>query len=318
MGLRVYVMLINFHKMTQIKGDSDYMRNSIRTFISYLHDVKKISKNTELSYERDLRKMADYFEAGGKLKVSELDAESLADYVEYLKSQGKKSSTVSRSIASMKAFFQYELDEHVIDEDITGLLKAPKIEKKAPVILSVEETEKLLSQPAGKTDKEIRDKAMLELLYATGIRVTELISMKLEDIDLDKDMVQVTSGGGRHREIPFGKVADDALKNYIGDVRNRMIGEGTEDTLFINCSGSPMSRQGFWKILKYYTRKAGIDVDITPHTLRHSFAAHMVHNGADLHAVQEMMGHSDISSTQIYVKMDDSLRTQYAKAHPRR
>lgn len=286
--------------------------------MNYLHDVKKISKNTELSYERDLRKMADYFETAGITGVGELSAESLAGYIEYLKSQGKKSSTISRSIASMKAFFQYELDSKEISSDVTTLLKAPKIEKKAPVILSVEETEKLLSQPKGGTDKEIRDKAMLELLYATGIRVTELISMKLSDVDLSSDMVMVANGAGKRREIPIGKVADNALKNYIGDVRNRMMGENDEDVLFINCSGTPMSRQGFWKILKYYTRKAGIESDITPHTLRHSFAAHMVHNGADIHAVQEMMGHSDISSTQIYVKMDDSLKKEYAKAHPRR
>lgn len=293
------------------------MRSDIQGFMVYLRDVKKTSKNTEVSYERDLRKMSEYFEAKDITETAKITAQDMKDYIENLDKQGKKASTISRNIASIKAFFQYMLGEGKIKEDVSASLKAPKIEKKLPTILTLEETERLLAQPSGKSDKEIRDKAMLELLYATGIRVTELISLRLSNLNLSMNCI-TCGADGKERMIPFGKVAKKALSEYVNDVRLHMIGDPTNDILFTNCSGQTMSRQGFWKILKYYTKKAGITADITPHTLRHSFAAHMVSNGADLHAVQEMMGHSDISSTQIYTQLSQGkLREVYAKAHPR-
>ncbi len=289
------------------------MRSNISNFMNYLHDVKKISKNTELSYERDLRQMADYFEGTGRSDVRDIDEAALLSYIDYLNSQGKKSSTISRSIASMRAFFLREYKLGNIDSDITSVLKAPKISRTAPVILSTEEVDKILAQPGAGTDKEIRDKAMLELLYATGIRVTELVSIKLEDVDLASNKIRIINGNGNARVVPINRAASRALRNYIGEVRNRMMGECEQETLFINCSGSPMSRQGFWKIIKHYAKKAGIEADITPHTLRHSFAAHMIHSGADVHTIQTMMGHSDISSTQMYVRLEDELHREYIK-----
>ena len=285
------------------------MKDSIKKYINYLHDVKKISQNTELSYERDLRKMADYFEKNGISDLQYVDVALLKGYIDFLKQQGMKASTISRSIASIKAFFLREYELGNIDSDIATSLKAPKIEKKVPVILTIEETRQILSQPGNNTDKEIRDKAILELLYATGIRVTELISMKITDVDLLYEKVYITNRSGRQREIHIDKSAVRALKNYIGEVRNRMIGGKEQDALFVNCSGTQMSRQGLWKIIKHYAQMAGIEADITPHTLRHSCAAHMLHSGMDIHDIQKIMGHSDISSTQMYINIDNNSKS---------
>ena len=207
--------------------------------------------------------------------------------------------------------------EGLVAEDVAETLHAPKIEKKMPEILSTDEVVRLLEQPSGDTAKEIRDKAMLELLYATGIRVTELITLKLSDVNLQMGYI-VCRDNGKERVIPFGNEAKSALIRYLEGTRSAMIKDAESEYLFANCSGQPMSRQGFWKLIKYYAKKAGIVADITPHTLRHSFAAHLVENGADLRSVQEMLGHSDISTTQIYVNMNrNRLREVYAKAHPR-
>ncbi len=228
-----------------------------------------------------------------------------------------KPATISRSIASMKAFFHYLQKEHLIENDPSEQLKAPKIEKKLPMILSTEEISLLLEQPSGNSPKELRDKAMLELLYATGIRVSELISLKVSDVNLQMEYL-CCADGHKERTIPFGNVARDALKRYLSDGRPKMIEDEAEEWLFTNCSGQAMSRQGFWKLIKYYGNKAGIKSEITPHTLRHSFAAHLVCNGADLKSVQEMLGYSDISATQIYTQMSQGkLRDVYMKAHPR-
>ena len=210
-----------------------------------------------------------------------------------------------------------KLQKKELEKDISEPLKAPKIDKKVPEILSTEEVVSLLEQPRGGMPKELRDKAMLELLYATGIRVTELISLKVEDINLQMGFI-VCKDAHKERVIPFGAEAKRALLSYLNKSRDAMILNKEEDILFVNCSGQAMSRQGFWKLIKYYAKKAGIDADITPHTIRHSFAAHLVENGADLRSVQEMLGHSDISTTQIYANMNhNKIREVYAKAHPR-
>ncbi len=293
------------------------MREEIVQFIQYLNIEKQVSKNTEVSYERDLRKMSQYLQSQGIDSVTTVNAANLNSYIFYLEQDGMKPSTVSRNIASMKAFFSYLQKTRQIVSDPSENLKAPKIEKKLPAILTMDEMERLLEQPSGNTPKELRDKAMLELLYATGIRVSELISLKVSDVNLQMEYLTCIDGH-KERIIPFGKKAKEALKKYLKDGRPKLIETEECEWLFTNCSGQTMSRQGFWKLIKYYGTKAEIEAEITPHMLRHSFAAHMIGNGADLKSVQEMLGYSDISATQVYAQMNQNkIRDVYLKAHPR-
>ncbi len=293
------------------------MKQEIAAFIQYLKEVRHASENTTDSYERDLRKLEHYLSEQGISQVTQVTATNLNSYILYLEKEGKKPSTISRCIASMKAFFQYLMKQGILKEDITEELKSPKIEKKVPEILSTEEVECLLKQTKGSSPKELRDCAMLELLYATGIRVSELIGLKLTDVNLKMEYIKCQDAH-KERIIPFGNVAKDAVSRYLLEGRTELVQEAESPWLFTNCSGQPMSRQGFWKLIKGYGKKAGIHHEITPHTLRHSFAAHLVNNGADLRAVQEMMGHSDIATTQIYARMNQThIREVYAKAHPR-
>ena len=294
------------------------MENEIQNFISYLHNTKKTSGNTEVSYERDLKKMMRYFEGEQHItEVSRITETNLNSYMLYLENRHFAPSTVSRSVASMRAFFQYLTRERVMDKDPSEHLKPPKVEKKMPEVLTVREVDLLLAQPSQETPKGIRDKAMLELLYATGIRVSELIHLTWPDVNLSMGYITCRERD-KERVIPFGSVARRALHHYLADARKVFVGDQETEVLFTNCSGKPMSRQGFWKILKGYAASAGIEKDITPHTLRHSFAAHLIQNGADVRSVQEMMGHSDISTTQMYVNMNVyKIRDVYAKTHPR-
>ncbi|MCR5119234.1 MAG: site-specific tyrosine recombinase XerD [Lachnospiraceae bacterium] len=286
-------------------------------FITYLREVKKTSRNTELSYKRDLVKLENYLAAQGITDVSRVSVTTLQSYILYMERSGFASATVSRNIASIKAFFHFLFRKGYIKEDISEDLKAPKIEKKLPEILTTEEVNRLLEQPRGASPKDLRDRAMLELLYATGIRVSELISLNMSDVNLQVGYIMCRDAR-KERVVPFGAPAKRALGEYLKNARPMMIADQSSDVLFTNCSGQPMSRQGFWKLVKYYARKAGITSDITPHTLRHSFAAHLVENGADLRSVQEMLGHSDISTTQIYANMSQNrLREVYAKNFPR-
>lgn len=300
-----------------MRKGTDSMQSDITAFISYLHNVKKTSDNTRLSYKRDLCKFADFMAKREISAFEQIEAEDLKAYVNYLNEQKFAAATISRNIASIKAIYQYLCRERSGLENISEELKAPKIEKRIPEILSMEEVVRLLEQPCGSSEKEIRDKAMLELLYATGIRVTELITLSVRDINLQMGFI-VCKDHSKERLVPFGEAARSAMMRYLEEVREAMLTDRNEETLFVNCSGQPMSRQGFWKLIKYYAKKAGIQADITPHTLRHSFAAHLVENGADLRSVQEMLGHSDISTTQIYANMNHNrIREVYAKAHPR-
>lgn len=293
------------------------MKQEIEEFVRYLKEIRNATENTTDSYERDLKKLEHYLSEQGIGNVTQVNATNLNSYILYLEKEGKKPSTISRSIASMKAFFQYLQKQGTIKEELTEELKSPKIEKKVPSILSTEEVERLLEQTRGNTPKELRDCAMLVLLYATGIRVSELIGLKLTDVNLKMEYIKCQDSH-KERIIPFGNVAKDAVSRYLAEGRTELIREAESPWLFTNCSGQPMSRQGFWKLIKSYGKKAGIQHEITPHTLRHSFAAHLVNNGADLKAVQEMMGHSDIATTQIYTRFNQShIREVYAKAHPR-
>ena len=293
------------------------MENQLLEFISYLHNVKKTSTNTELSYKRDLMKMVRFMESRGITDAGDVKTADLESYVSDLNENGFKAATVSRNIASIKAFYGYAVKELGVKEDPSAGLKSPKIEKKMPEILTMEEVVRLLEQPKGDTPKEIRDKAMLELLYATGIRVSELIGLELSDVNLQMNYI-LCRDANKERVIPFGNEARHALIRYLESSRSIMVEDASSTVLFANCSGQKMSRQGFWKLIKYYAKKAGITSDITPHTLRHSFAAHLVENGADLRSVQEMLGHSDISTTQIYASMNHNrIREVYTRAHPR-
>lgn len=293
------------------------MTQDIQNFIQYLHKEKQTSANTEVSYARDLKKMNEYLSAQGNTEVSEVTPTVLNSYILYLEKEGRKPATISRSIASMKAFFHYMVQEKKLATDPSEKLKAPKIEKKLPTILTTEEVTRLLEQPSGATPKNLRDRAMLELLYATGIRVSELISLKVTDVNLNMEYL-TCSDGQKERIIPFGHIAKEALQQYLEDGRQKLTTDASGDWLFTNCSGGAMSRQGFWKLMKAYGKKAGIEAEITPHMLRHSFAAHMVSNGADLKSLQEMLGHSDISTTQVYAQVGQKrIREVYVSAHPR-
>ncbi len=305
------------HCFSFIKKGLCGMEEQIQSFITYLHNVRHTSENTEMSYRRDLYKLKDYLGTQGIASVEEITASSLHAYVRHLEMAGFKAATISRNIASVRGLYQYLLKSGIVRTDLSEHLKAPKVEKRMPGVLSMEEVGRLLEQPGDRNVKEIRDRAMLELLYATGIRVSELIGLKLSDVNLQMEYI-ICHDHAKDRVVPFGTKAREALQAYVLHARPQMVVEPEEDMLFVNCSGKPMSRQGFWKLVKHYAQKADIREEITPHTLRHSFAAHLVANGADLKSVQEMLGHSDISTTQIYATLNQNhIREVYAKAHPR-
>lgn len=295
------------------------MEETIQMFILYLHKTKKTSENTKVSYERDLRKLYKYIEEEKQITSwGEVTATDLNSYMLFLEREKFAASTISRNVASIHAFYQYLLSIGVVEEDISNELKPPKIEKKAPDILTVQEVDLLLKQPQETSSKGMRDKAMLELLYATGIRVSELIHLKKEDVNMKMSYIRCMERN-KERIIPFGNTAKKAMTVYWEKGRNKLLRGGDCEEFFVNCSGKAMSRQGFWKVLKSYAKDAGIDVDITPQTLRHSFATHLVQNGADLKSVQEMLGHADISTTQMYLNMSiNKMREVYTKAHPRK
>lgn len=275
------------------------MRGEVDRFEQYLREVKQASENTVQSYRRDLMQMITYLEEKGIREAAKVTKTSLHGYILHMEEQGKAATTISRMMAAMKAFFNYECMQACIRRNPAESLHAPKVEKKAPVVLRVDQVSALLAQPSGQTPKEIRDKAMLALLYATGIRVSELIGIQMEDINMNIGFL-VCRDGERERTIPFGRSAKAALEEYLEHARNDLLRGKGSDYFFVNCTGGAMSRQGFWKIIKYYGEKAGIEEDITPHTLRHSFAAHLIARGADMRAVQTILGHSDMATTQMY------------------
>ncbi|MCI8956382.1 MAG: site-specific tyrosine recombinase XerD [Eubacterium sp.] len=295
------------------------MQKLIEEFILQLHKEKNTSSNTEISYKRDLNKLYDYLNSkNSKVDITSISKESLEEYISYLNQIGRAPTTISRGIASMKAFFGYFCEKNVIETNPAQTLKSPKIVKKTPETLTVKEIDALLKQPGRNTPKELRDKSMLELLYATGMRVTELITLKTDDVNIKLEYI-VCHDRKKDRVIPFGSEAKKALVAYLKDGREHLLGKNqTSNVLYPNCSGGEMSRQGFWKLIKSYGKKAGIKSELTPHMLRHSFATHLVENGADLKAVQEMLGHSDISTTQIYMTSGNKrIREAYEKAHPK-
>ncbi len=289
----------------------------IAIFEKYLREEKKASANTLSSYLRDIRQFGEYLDSHTDTDIVSATEDELSKYINWLKGNGKSVSTVSRCIASLKCFYSYFCLKQIISENPSTKLVPDKGVHKLPQILTSKEVELLLEQPECTDAKGYRDRAMLELLYATGIRVTELINLNITDINLSAGIIRCHSRD-KERFIPMYAKAIKALSEYVSMVRPQMIAMPDEQALFVNVNGERMSRQGFWKIIKYYQKKANIDKDITPHTLRHSFAAHLLENGADIHAIQEMLGHADISSTQVYSQLvKKQLKDVYNKAHPR-
>ena len=289
----------------------------IEIFEKYLVNDKKASANTLSSYMRDIRKYCDYLEIHTEETIVSASEDDVHEYIDYLRASGKSIATVSRNIASLKCLYTHLCIKQIVKVNPAMKLVPDKGAQKLPQILTSKEVELLLDQPQCIDAKGYRDKAMLELLYATGIRVTELIDLDIGDVNLGAGVIRCHSRN-KERFIPMYPAAVKALNDYITLVRPQMILMPDEQSLFVNVSGERMSRQGFWKIVKHYQKKAGIEKDITPHTLRHSFAAHLLENGADIHAIQEMLGHADISSTHMYSQLvKKQLKDVYNKAHPR-
>lgn len=292
------------------------MLDMISAYENYLVHVKQASANTVASYLRDVRQFAVWqTDTNGSLEES--TRQTIGDYLLFLQEEGRSPATVSRCVASLRNFFGFGVSAGFVSENPVQKVELQRSEKKLPQILTSREVERLLAQPACVDAKGYRDKAMLEVMYATGIRVSELIGLNIDDVSLDAGFIHC-AGGKKSRFIPLYPAAIRALGNYIRQIRPAMLANPQESALFVNISGERMSRQGFWKILKHYQQTAEIEKDITPHTLRHSFAVHLLENGADLHSIQEMMGHSDISSTQMYTQLvNRNLKNVYDKCHPK-
>lgn len=292
------------------------MKTLIENYFEYLQNTKKASSNTMMSYKRDILKYAEYLEKND-IKIEKTNGTSVLEYLMGLQKSGMSASTVSRSLASIRSLYRFMQNKGIITQDPTAQLHSLKSEKKLPDVLTNEEVERLLSQPNVSDLKGCRDKAMLEILYATGMRVSEMIDLKLSDVDMTIGYINCNHGN-KLRVIPIYSLAKKAVKDYIDGARSFLVKGSGEDTLFVNYNGGKMTRQGFWKIIKNYAKNAGIETPITPHTLRHSFATHLLENGADLKSIQEMLGHTDISSTQVYAQVvKKHLNDVYKSSHPR-
>lgn len=293
------------------------MLDLIRAYENYLSKVKQASANTVASYMRDIRQFSDWLFDHEQIGVVEAEQLNIGNYIAYLQQEGRSGSTLSRNLASLKNFYAYLVSSGFLESSPVVNVHIDRGEKKLPSILTGREIELLLAQPQVNDLKGCRDKAMLEIMYATGIRVSELIDLNLGDVNIEMGVIRCNTTK-KSRMIPLYPAAKRALSAYLRDVRGALVADPDETALFVNISGVRMSRQGFWKILKHYQSTAHIDKEITPHTLRHSFAVHLLENGADLGSVQELMGHSDISSTQMYTQMvNTKLKAVYSKCHPK-
>ena len=293
------------------------MLDLISAYENYLSKVKQASSNTVASYLRDIRQFAEWLQVNEDISVMDATQLNIGEYLSHLEGEGRSGATVSRNLASLKNFYAYLVSTGFVEKTPVIDIHIDRGEKKLPQILTGREIELLLAQPTCLDAKGFRDKAMLEVMYATGIRVSELIELNVEDVNLDLGILKCNSSK-KTRAIPIYPGALRALSVYLKDIRGSLIASNEEKALFVNINGSRMSRQGFWKILKHYQAAAHIDKEITPHTLRHSFAVHLLENGADIGSVQELMGHSDISSTQMYTHMiNQKLKSVYEKCHPK-
>ncbi|MFT8322316.1 MAG: site-specific tyrosine recombinase XerD [Bacillus sp. (in: firmicutes)] len=295
------------------------MENQLQDFMHFLLVEKGLAKNTLVSYERDLKGYHKYIKTMENCSIQQINRSHIMHFLAFLKDQGKSSKTIARHIASIRAFHQFLLRDGVLQQDPTVHIETPHAERTLPKVLSMQDVERLLESPKVHDHYGKRDKAMLEMLYATGIRVSELISLNVEDVHMTMGFVRCIGKGNKERIIPIGGAATKALQLYLDEGRLLFIHKNKNETaLFLNHHGNRLTRQGFWKILKRLGKEAQINKEITPHTLRHSFATHLLENGADLRAVQEMLGHADISTTQIYTHVTKTrLKDVYTKFHPR-
>lgn len=295
------------------------MTDHVQDFIHYMIVERGLSKNTVDSYRRDLSQYVLFMENVENIKeINSIQRANIIGYLLHLKETGKAPTTIARNIASIRSFHQFLLREKACDSDPSVHIETPKAERKLPKVLSMGEVEALLDTPAANEPFGIRDKAMLELLYATGIRVSELVNLDLSDVHLSMGFLRCLGKGSKERIIPLGKMAAEAIQRYLETGRGALSKGKSSNALFLNHHGNRLSRQGFWKILKQLAKKANIEKELTPHTLRHSFATHLLENGADLRAVQEMLGHADISTTQIYTHVSKTrLKDIYTAYHPR-
>jgi len=294
------------------------VQEMLQDYLNYLSVERGLSQNTLESYARDLRQYLQYLKEKKNIEIKETTQATVIGYLLQLQAKGKATATLSRSLAAIKSYYHFLFREAKIERDPTINLDAPKQEKRLPRVLSVEDVSNLLEQPDLKTPAGIRDRAMLEVLYATGLRVSELVSLKISDLNLEMGYIKCFGKGSKERIVPLGSVASKYVKHYLEHARKFLASSLNEETLFLNHHGHRLTRQGFWKIIKKYAESINLENDITPHTLRHSFATHLLENGADLRSVQEMLGHADISTTQIYTHLTKSkIKEVYEKAHPR-
>ncbi|WP_406676314.1 site-specific tyrosine recombinase XerD [Moorella sp. ACPs] len=294
------------------------MRELVDEFLYYLVVERGLAENTLASYNSDLQQFLQYLENSRVKSLREVNHGLLVAYLVKMQQEGRAPATISQHLAALKAFYHFLLKERLVDSDPTANLESPRQTKKLPQVLTVDEVERLLSQPRPDTPAGLRDKAMLELLYATGLRVSELVALNVDQVNLEGEFVRCLGKGSRERVVPMGQVACFHVRTYLENGRGKLIKKKTEPALFVNQHGRRLSRQGCWKILKGYARAANLQKEITPHTLRHSFATHLLENGADLRSVQELLGHADIGTTQIYTHLTrKKIREVYDRTHPR-
>lgn len=314
----IYSHMWNIYERFVLKWGMTWMDELVREYIDYLKVERGLSENTLESYGRDLKQYLGYLKNHNVVMISDTTKTTIIAYLFYLQKRGKASATISRSLASIRSFYQYLINEQYLKKDPTLNLESPKMEKKLPKVMTIKEVDLLLKQPDTREPLGLRDKAMLELLYATGIRVSEMIFLNIDNINLEMGYLRCMGKGSKERVVPIGNIASKAINEYLLKGRQKILKNISEPALFVNHYGNRLTRQGFWKIIKSYAEKANINKKITPHTLRHSFATHLLENGADLRSVQEMLGHSDISTTQIYTHLTKKkIREIYEKTHPR-
>ncbi len=292
------------------------MKKQYEEYTEFLKTKRKMSENTILAYQRDLKFFESFLDKKN-IEFEKVNSEDVNEFLLERKKNGAKNTTLTRSLSTLKSFYNYLLRNNVVNENPADMVKAPKIEKHIPVTLSENEIEILLDQPETNTLKGIRDKAMLEISYATGMKATEIVDLNIENINL-KDSYVIADAGYKRRIIPLGGISKEAIQRYLEEARPFLVKSDNAKPLFVNLSGERLTRQGFWKIIQYYKQEANIEKDITPHILRHSFATHLVENGADLRAVQTMLGHADISTTQVYLECaNNDMKDIYNNTHPR-
>lgn len=286
-------------------------------FLHHLAAERGLAENTLAAYARDIRDFSAFLHQE-QLTLERVEAGTVVSYLLFLQQQGRAAATLARRLAVLRSFYRFLLQEELVSMDPIGDLPGPRLVRHLPRVLTVEEVSAILEQSAGPQPAGLRDRAMLELDYATGLRVSELLGLNVSDVHLAAGYVRCLGKGQKERVVPFGSVAKHWLEKYLEAGRPQLVKHSRERGLFLNRAGGRLSRQGFWKILKKYVRQASITKDISPHSLRHSFATHLLENGADLRLVQELLGHADISTTQIYTHLtQDKLREVYQKAHPR-